>query len=49
MSNPKVKVIINNLENAMEWMRNMEVKLEETISKKGELTRRRNQKMVESH
>lgn len=49
MSKPKLKVIINYLENAMEWIRNMEVKLEEKISKKGELTRRRNQKMVESH
>ena len=49
MSKPKFKVIINNLENGMEWIRNMEEKLEEKISKKGELTRRKNQKIVESH
>lgn len=47
MSKPKFKVIINDVENDMEWMRTMEEKHRERISKKEELTRSRNQKMVE--
>ena len=49
MNKPKFKMIINDVENYMEWMRIMEGKHRERISKKGKLTRSRNQKMVESH